>query len=100
MSLTSTARVKKTESMWGGDIMIHGNKVSIGCVAVGDEAAEDLFTLASDVGIQNINVIIAPSDWRRGHATSLPAHLPKWVDGLHGRIRQRMDALPLPAHVK
>ena len=29
----------------GGDIMIHGSAVSIGCLAVGDVAAEDLFVL-------------------------------------------------------
>jgi murein L,D-transpeptidase YafK len=30
----------------GGDIMIHGSDVSIGCLAMGNEAAEDLFVLA------------------------------------------------------
>ena len=38
----------------GGDIMIHGSNVSVGCVAVGDKASEDLFVLASDAGRQQV----------------------------------------------
>ena len=34
----------------GGDIMIHGKNVSSGCLAVGDEPAEELFVLAAEVG--------------------------------------------------
>jgi hypothetical protein len=34
----------------GGDIMIHGSSVSVGCLAMGNEAAEDLFVLAADTG--------------------------------------------------
>jgi murein L,D-transpeptidase YafK len=40
------AREKRTRL--GGDIMIHGNSVSIGCVAIGDPAIEELFTLVAD----------------------------------------------------
>jgi murein L,D-transpeptidase YafK len=31
----------------GGDIMIHGAQVSVGCLAMGDSAAEDLFLMAA-----------------------------------------------------
>src|SRR5262245_43678129 len=34
----------------GGDIMIHGSWTSAGCLAVGDDAAEELFVLAADAG--------------------------------------------------
>jgi murein L,D-transpeptidase YafK len=30
----------------GGDIFIHGSKVSIGCLAMGDEAIEEIYTIA------------------------------------------------------
>jgi len=43
----------------GGDIMIHGNAVSIGCLAMGDRAAEDLFVLAADTGLAKIDVVLA-----------------------------------------
>lgn len=45
----------------GGDIMIHGSDVSIGCLAVGDRAIEDLFILTADVGIPHVDVVLAPS---------------------------------------
>ena len=55
----------------GGDIMIHGKTVTIGCVPVGDDAIEDIFYLASAVGIKNVSVIIAPYDMRKGRRPEL-----------------------------
>jgi len=46
----------------GGDIMIHGKDVSIGCIAVGDPAIEEIFCLAARSGVQNIKVLIVPTD--------------------------------------
>ena len=54
----------------GGDIMIHGKAGSAGCLAVSDETSEELFVLASNVGLPNIKLIIAPTDFRRN---GLPA---------------------------
>src|ERR1700733_2450934 len=42
---------KEGRTNLGGDIMIHGNSVSVGCLAMGDEAAEDLFVLTVDTGL-------------------------------------------------
>ena len=50
----------------GGDIFIHGGAKSIGCVAIGDRAIEDLFVLVADVGMENVTVIVAPRDPRDG----------------------------------
>jgi murein L,D-transpeptidase YafK len=33
----------------GGDIFIHGRAASVGCLAIGDEAIEELYVLATDV---------------------------------------------------
>jgi len=49
----------------GGDIMIHGKNCSIGCLAMGDEAAEDLFVLSAAAGIDNISAILSPVDFRK-----------------------------------
>jgi len=49
----------------GTNIFIHGEAVSIGCLAMGNEAIEELFVLAADIGRHNINVAIAPSDPRK-----------------------------------
>jgi murein L,D-transpeptidase YafK len=43
----------------GGDIMIHGRALSVGCLAVGDDAAEDFFTLAAAVGLEHVKVVIS-----------------------------------------
>ena len=80
----------------GGDIMIHGQAASIGCLAMGDEAAEDLFTLAADVGIRNIKVICSPVDFRR--QKSLPDNFQPapWVLKLYQQIAAQLAALPVP----
>ncbi len=74
----------------GGDIMFHGKAVSAGCIAVGDEASEELFVLAANVGVDNVKVVIAPSDFRRnGLPTANPAH-PEWVPGLYAQVASAM----------
>jgi hypothetical protein len=80
----------------GGDIMIHGSSVSIGCLAMGDEAAEDLFVLAADTGLQNIAVILSPVDFRRGASVPKGAGAPGWTDALYTQIGSRLAGLPLP----
>lgn len=80
----------------GGDIMIHGSAVSVGCLAVGDEVAEDFFVLAADAGLPNIMVIIAPHDFRTGKASPKSDRLPGWVDLLYLRIKQQLAEFPSP----
>jgi hypothetical protein len=77
----------------GGDIMIHGNAVSIGCVAIGDEGAEDLFVLAAQTGAPHLRAVIAPHDLR---AEPAPAGrgLPKWTPELYKTIKAALAALP------
>lgn len=48
----------------GGDIFIHGSDVSIGCLAMGDSAIEELFVLAARIGREDLTVVIAPWDLR------------------------------------
>ena len=48
----------------GGNIFIHGKTNSIGCLAMGDEAIEELFVLSYRVGYSNVKVVIAPYDLR------------------------------------
>ncbi len=78
----------------GGDIMIHGGAASIGCLAVGDEAAEDLFVLAADAGLENMTVILAPVDFRAGKNVPKVAKLPSWTDSLYQEIKTRLAELP------
>lgn len=48
----------------GGDIMIHGKSVTIGCIPVGDDTIEEIFVLASKAKNVNFPIIIAPHDFR------------------------------------
>lgn len=69
----------------GGDIFIHGKAASIGCLAMGDQAIEELFVLAEKVGRSNISVIIAPHDPRKAQLIADTAH-PAWVADLYKEI--------------
>lgn len=76
----------------GGDIMIHGKAASIGCLAMGDPAAEDLFVLSAAVSLVRIKVIIAPTDFRYPSArTPISGDLP-WVPKLYTNIAREMAA--------
>lgn len=79
----------------GGDIMIHGNSVSVGCLAMGDQAAEDLFVLAADVGLKNIKVVLSPLDFR---VETMPvnetARMPAWINEVYERLEQELKWLP------
>ena len=80
----------------GGGIMIHGSDRSIGCIAVGDVAAEDLFVLASDVGLENVTVVISPRDFRRTGEIDVAPGQPRWVGDLYAEIDRKLRSLPPP----
>lgn len=86
----------KEDGRWflGGDIMIHGNRVSIGCLAMGDPASEDLFVLSADTGLSQIKVILSPVDFRKNiPGRQLPKD-PPWVKDLYQQLRRELQALP------
>lgn len=70
----------------GGDIFIHGKAVSIGCLAMGDKAIEELFTLVARTGTRNVKVVVAPSDPRRGDILPLAQNQPGWVRELYKEL--------------
>lgn len=69
----------------GGDIMIHGSNVSVGCLAMGDPAIEELFVLAVDAGIENVAILIAPTDPRKRDLEPAEGD-PAWVSELYEQI--------------
>ncbi|MGC1481920.1 MAG: hypothetical protein WA771_15580 [Chthoniobacterales bacterium] len=82
----------------GTDIFIHGSDLSIGCLAVGDIPAEDLFVLAADTGLENTELLIAPYDYR--DATPAPrVDAPFWMNPVYDELRARITALPPPPGV-
>jgi hypothetical protein len=79
----------------GSDIMIHGGAASVGCLAVGDEAAEDLFVLAADAGLNAVTVIISPVDFRKtADIPSPPTNLPPWTASLYQTLKSKLNELP------
>lgn len=77
-------------SRLGGDIFIHGGNRSIGCVAIGDAAIEQLFPLVAIVGTQHVQVIIAPNDYR-AHTADMAAVRPQWVSALYHSIDHALN---------
>lgn len=80
----------------GGDIMIHGKAVSIGCLAIGDEAAEELFVLAAQIGLPRMKLIIAPQDFRTKEIPEVADGQPKWVPELYAEVASAMKEFPAP----
>lgn len=75
----------------GGDIMIHGGAASIGCLAMGDPAAEDLFVLAAGVGVEHVKAVLSPVDLRT-------RPMPESVDtsGWRGELYEAIRAALVP----
>jgi murein L,D-transpeptidase YafK len=70
----------------GGDIFIHGDAVSRGCLAIGDRRIEELFALVADTGLTKSRIIIAPDR----HMRERPKQ-PEWVDELYQDVRRALD---------
>ncbi len=49
----------------GGDICIHGSNLSIGCLAIGDAAIEEVFTIVAMADAEHRDVLILPADFRK-----------------------------------
>lgn len=83
----------------GSDIMIHGDNRSIGCLAMGDPASEDLFVLVNDVGIPNTELIMSPYDFRKPipEGITLPDQ-PSWIKPLYEDLKKRLNSLPQASH--
>ena len=80
----------------GGDIFIHGQAVSVGCLAMGDTVAEELFVLVAETGRERVRVILSPLDFR---VATLPAvdELPAWTDELYKQLAQALNQLSTPS---
>jgi L,D-transpeptidase-like protein len=77
----------------GGDVMIHGGSTSIGCIAIGDEAAEDLFVLAAEAGFEDAVVVVTPVDLRKRVLLD-HREQPAWVADLYARLRAELNGIP------
>ena len=79
----------------GGDIFLHGKDRSVGCLAVGDSAIDELFLLTHRVGLSHVQLIIAPNDLRKSKAATNTLIQPKWLPVLYQRIGKALNRFPL-----
>nr|WP_031565612.1 L,D-transpeptidase family protein [Legionella wadsworthii] len=74
----------------GNNIFIHGKNLSVGCLAVGDLAIDQLFILARRVGLSHIQVIIAPNDLRKDKPSTSTFAQPRWLPELYQQISESL----------
>lgn len=75
----------------GTNIFIHGKAVSVGCLAMGDPAIEELFVLVNKVGQDKVRVILAPQDFRRNKVGPANSTQPAWLAGLYSQIETALQ---------
>lgn len=75
----------------GSDIMIHGAGGSVGCIAVTNNSIEEIFYLASKVGISNVRLLFCPYDFRD---KPLPEKTePQWLEARYRRLAEELNRL-------
>lgn len=77
----------------GSDIMIHGKAASIGCLAMGDPAVEEIFVLVAETGIEKVEIILSPVDFRKQVLPKVEKPLPAWTAELYRTIQERLSQL-------
>ena len=82
---------KRDTATLGRDIMIHGNSVSTGCLAIGDPAIEELFLLAARTGLDRIELLIAPRESIK--LVEGDARQPAWILDRYERLRTAIAAV-------
>lgn len=80
----------------GSNIFIHGNSVSVGCLAMGDAVIEELFVLTALTGREKVSVAIAPRDPRVKVLKADPKSMPAWTPELYEAIITEFRKYPRP----
>ena len=79
----------------GGDIFIHGGAASIGCLAMGDDAIEEIFTLVARVPRGRRSIVLSPVDFR-APGVRVPRTDDPRVRELYERIRAELERFEDP----
>lgn len=86
--------IKDGRRRLGNNIFLHGRSASVGCLAVGDRAIDQLFLLARRVGLQRVKVIIAPNDLREGKPATSSFAQPRWLPELYKQLTAALNQFP------
>jgi len=79
---------REKRSQLGGDIFIHGKAVSIGCLAIGDDAIEELYLLLADTGLAKSRILLTPAA-----KFETPANAPTWLTQRYEAQRRELHAV-------
>lgn len=79
----------------GGNIFLHGKTLSVGCLAIGDKAIDQLFLLVRRVGLSHTQVIIAPNDLRHAKPATSNFAQPRWISELYQQLAKELSQFPL-----
>ena len=83
-------------SKLGGDIVIHGPTTGTeGCLALNEDAVEEIFTLVADTGVAIAEILIAPRDFR-SQKPPRAINSSEWTQALYARIAHNLAKLPAP----
>lgn len=74
----------------GYDIFLHGKSVTVGCIPIGDEAIEELFTLVAQISPAKVAVIISPWDFRMRDDEPEVDEI-SWEGELYGVVRTALQ---------
>ncbi|MDX2346637.1 MAG: L,D-transpeptidase family protein [Legionella sp.] len=91
--------LKEGRTQLGGDIFLHGKAESVGCLAIGNHAIDQLFMLSHQVGLKQIQLIIAPNDFRLGKPRKKYPSQPRWLPELYRQIENRLARFPIKEQV-
>lgn len=78
----------------GNNIFIHGKSLSVGCLAVGDQAIDQLFLLVHRVGLNHVQLIISPNDLRHSKPATSTFAQPRWLPELYKLITDALSQFP------
>lgn len=85
---------KEGRTNLGNNIFLHGKSFSVGCLAVGDKAIDELFLLVYRVGLVHVKVIISPNDLRHAKPATSTFAQPRWIPELYKQIAQELNQFP------
>ena len=69
--------------------------MSVGCLAVGDKSIDQLFLLVHRVGLNHVQMIIAPNDLRREKPATSTFAQPRWLPELYKQLTQALAQFPV-----
>jgi len=77
----------------GSDIFIHGRSSSVGCIAIGDQAIEEIFYITVITGLDKAKVIIAPNNLRVSRPVTDMDMAPSWSKVIYREVEKELKSM-------